>query len=645
MMGCCCEHCNHDDHSDDDHDKRDIAIGFAIFIVGILLEHVVRCDEPVVLAFFLIGYLFMGYEVIINAAKNALKGRFVEDFLMTIATIGAFIVGAYSEAMGVMLFYRIGEVIEEYADERSRKAISHLMDIRPDHAVLITEDGIRKTVDPSMVPIGSEIFIAPGERVPLDGEIVNGLSSMDTKALTGESLPSDVGVGDTVLSGMINTFGTLIVKTSKDFDNSTANRMIELIEEAESKKARTEKFISRFAKYYTPPVILLALLTFLIPVMTGGDFDEWLYKAIIILVVSCPCALVISVPLSLYCGIGRASLDGLLIKGGNYVEMLAKIDTVVFDKTGTLTAGSLRVSSVNPVSMTEDELLRLAATAEHSSNHPIALTLRSAVPDLKVPANTITEETAGYGITATIDGKNVCVGNSRMMDSMNIGWKKADGHGTAVYISVDKEYAGNIVLSDIVKDDSKKTILDLKKLGVKKTVMLTGDTEEIGQAVGNDLGIDKIYAGLLPADKVKKLEELIDEPDRNGSVAYVGDGINDAPVLARADVGIAMGGIGTDAAIESADVVIMTDEISKVPQAILISKNTMSTAKQNIIFAIGVKFAILILVFLDMATMWYGVFADVGVTAIVVINSLRAGKIANKKTCEETGCSCCPHEN
>lgn len=643
-MGCSCGHC--EEKEEKGNDLVVIAIGAIVFAVGLILEYLIETDERIIFCVFLAGYLFLGYGVIISAVRNALKKRFAEDFLMVVATICAFLVGAYSEAMGVMLFYRIGELIEDYAEERSRRSISELMDIRPDHAMLINTDGTKAEVESSFIGIGSNIFVGPGERVPLDGMIVNGTSSMDTKALTGESLPRDVTVGDTVLSGMINTYGTLIVRTEKDFADSTASRMIELIEEAESKKAKTEKFISRFAKLYTPPVIVLAILTFAIPVIFGGNADEWLYRAIIILVVSCPCALVISVPLAFYCGIGKASVNGLLIKGGNYVEMLARAETIVFDKTGTLTAGSLSVSDVEPVGMTSEDLLRIAATAEHSSRHPVAMALKAAVPDLIIPPEILTEEIAGCGVIVNVDGKEICVGNSKLMESKNILWKGTDKPGTVVYVSSAGVFAGYITLSDIIRDDSKAAISELKRVGVKKTVMLTGDTCEISQAVGKELGIDDVYSDLLPADKVSILERIIDEPGRTGSVAYVGDGINDAPVLARADIGIAMGGIGSDSAIESADVVIMTDEPSRLPQAIRMSKHTVSIAKENIILAVGIKFAALALVFLGLATMWHGVFADVGITAIVAANAMRAGRIPKmaspEKHCSECKCEHCP---
>lgn len=586
---------------------------------------------------YLVPYLLIGHETLHEAWEGAMKGdAFNEHFLMSIATIGALLIGflpgadtQYPEAVFVMLFFQVGELFEGYAEGKSRDSIAHLMDIRPDVAHVGDID-----VSPEDVAVGSIIVIRPGEKVPLDGVIVEGTSALNTIALTGESIPRDVNVGDEVISGCVNLSGVLSVRTTKAFGESTVSKIIALVEHAGERKSQSETFITRFARVYTPIVVFLALALAIIPTLFGGNFATWLYRALMFLVVSCPCALVISVPLTFFGGIGGASRKGILIKGSNYMDVLAKVDTVVFDKTGTLTHGQFAVEAVHPDACDEHELLHLAAHVEHFSTHPIGAALRDAFPDEATDGCTVSdvEEIAGHGIRARIkmfnaqssifNDKIVCVGNTKMMDSIGAKWHDCHHTGTIIHVAIDGEYAGHIVINDQVKDDSPEAIASLKRLGIAKTVMLTGDRKEVADHVAKTLAIDEYHAELLPADKVKFIERYT--RNKEGKIAFVGDGINDAPVLARADVGIAMGGLGSDAAIEAADVVLMDDKPSKIALAIRITRRTLGIARQNVAFAIGVKVAVLILAALGIATMWLAVFADVGVTVLAVLNAMRA---------------------
>jgi Cd2+/Zn2+-exporting ATPase len=584
---------------------------------------------------FVLSYVIVGFEVLVNAIKHIFKGKvFDENFLMSIATIGAFAIGEYPEAVSVMLFYQVGELFQNYAIDRSRKSITSLMDIRPDYANKYVDGKIEK-VNPTEVQIGDIIVIKPGEKVPLDGCVIEGKTTLDTKALTGEALPREAVEGNEVLSGCINLNGTIKVKVTKKFGESTVSKILDLVENASSKKAKSENFITKFAEYYTPVVVTIALALAIIPpfVMQNQTFSEWLYRALSFLVVSCPCALVISIPLSFFGGIGGASKRGILIKGGNYLEALSKTEVVVFDKTGTLTEGTFEVQEVKVVDkeITKEELLKLAACAEHYSNHPIASSVKKAYAkeiDEKQIANS--QELSGLGIEAEIEGKNVLVGNEKLMQERNINFEKAKEIGTVLYISIDEKYAGYILIADKIKEDAKITIETLKKRGIKQTVMLTGDRKEVGEAVAKEIGIDKVYTELLPDGKVEKVEELLKQKSEQGKLAFVGDGINDAPVLAISDIGIAMGGLGADSAIEAADVVIMTDEPSKIIDAIKISKKTMRIVKQNIVFAIAVKVAVLILAAFGISTMWQAVFADVGVSVLAILNALRILHVKKK---------------
>lgn len=578
---------------------------------------------------FFLSYIIIGFDVLKEAIENIFKGEiFDENFLMSVATIGAFFIGEFPEAVAVMLFYQIGELFQSYAVDKSRKSISSLMDIRPDYANLYIDGKIEK-VNPNEVRIGDTIVVKPGEKIPLDGFIIEGETTLDTKALTGESLPREAVKGDNVLSGCININGLIKVQITKAYGESTVSKILDLVENASSKKTKSENFITKFAKYYTPIVVGIAVILAIVPplVIKEASFLDWIYRALSFLVVSCPCALVISIPLSFFGGIGGASKIGILIKGSNYLEALTNTEIVVFDKTGTLTQGVFEVQRVETIEITEKELLKLAAYSENYSNHPIAKSIKKAYGE-EIDEKQIEkiEELSGLGIVANIEGKEIFVGNEKLMKEKQIKFTKCNDIGTITYVAVNNKYVGYILIADKIKDDAEKTIEELKKNNIKQTVMLTGDRKIVGEDVANKLGIDNVYSELLPDGKVEKVEELLKEKTEKGTLAFVGDGINDSPVLALADIGIAMGGLGSDSAIEAADIVIMTDEPSKIIDAIKISKKTTRIAKENIIFAIIVKIAVLILVALGLSTMWEAVFADVGVTVIAIINALRALK-------------------
>ena len=600
-------------------------LGILLFAAAVVLE-----AQSWSVWLFLAAYVMAGGKVVYIALRNILKGEvFDENFLMSVATIGALAIGSYEEAVAVMIFYEIGEMFQSYAVNRSRKSISSLMNIRADYANL-WKDGKEIRVSPEAVGLHDLIVIKPGERVPLDGVIVEGTSSLDTSALTGESLPRDVGVQDEVLAGVVNLSGVLKVEVSKEYGESTVSRILELVENASSKKAPMEKFITRFAKVYTPTVVFLAIALVVLPMLFIPDavFADWLYRALTFLVVSCPCALVISVPLGMFAGIGAASKSGILIKGGNYLEALKDIDTVVFDKTGTLTKGVFTVTQIHAIQRSADELLEMAAYAENYSTHPIALSIRKAYAKT-IDAERLSryEEVAGNGIHVQLDQHELLVGNYKLMQANGITYEENDALGTIVHIAVDGTYEGYIVIDDEIKETSKEAITSLKSSGVKKCVMLSGDRYKVGEHVASVLGLDEVHMQLLPADKVEKVEELLQQESEHGKLAFVGDGINDAPVLARADIGVAMGGIGSDAAIEAADVVLMKDDPSALSTAIRIAGKTMQILWQNIVFSLGIKVVILILTAFGMANMWMGVFADVGVTLIAILNSMRALKI------------------
>lgn len=600
-------------------------LGILLFAAAVVLE-----AQSWSVWLFLAAYVMAGGKVVYIALRNILKGEvFDENFLMSVATIGALAIGSYEEAVAVMIFYEIGEMFQSYAVNRSRKSISSLMNIRADYANL-WKDGKEVRVSPEAVGLHDLIVIKPGERVPLDGVIVEGTSSLDTSALTGESLPRDVGVQDEVLAGVVNLSGVLKVEVSKAYGESTVSRILELVENASSKKAPMEKFITRFAKVYTPTVVFLAIALVVLPMLFIPDavFADWLYRALTFLVVSCPCALVISVPLGMFAGIGAASKSGILIKGGNYLEALKDIDTVVFDKTGTLTKGVFTVTQIHAIQRSEDKLLEMAAYAENYSTHPIALSIRKAYAKT-IDAERLSryEEVAGNGIHVLLDQHELLVGNYKLMQANGITYEEHDALGTIVHIAVDGTYEGYIVIDDEIKETSKEAIASLKSSGVKKCVMLSGDRYKVGEHVASVLGLDEVHMQLLPADKVEKVEELLQQESEHGKLAFVGDGINDAPVLARADIGVAMGGIGSDAAIEAADVVLMKDDPSALSTAIRIAGKTMQILWQNIVFSLGIKVVILILTAFGMANMWMGVFADVGVTLIAILNSMRALKI------------------
>ncbi|SEU24046.1 Cd2+/Zn2+-exporting ATPase [Lacrimispora sphenoides] len=597
------------------------------FAAGMFVEGKVAWDW----LFFLISYLAAGYDIPLKAARNIMNGQFFdENFLMSVATFGAIGIGALEEAVGVMLFYQVGELFNDYAVNKSRKSITDLMDINPEYANLI-KDGKEEKVDPYEVSVGDRIVIKPGEKVPLDGIVVKGTGGLDTKALTGESMPVEVKENDAILSGSINLNGVLEVEVTKLFDDSTVAKILELVENASFRKAKAENFITRFAKIYTPVVVSLALILAVIPpLFFGGEWGTWIYRACSFLVVSCPCALVISVPLSFFGGLGAASRHGILMKGSNYLEAMASLDTVVFDKTGTLTTGKFQVTDVDPLEGTKEELLRLAAYGEFHSNHPIALSVKEAYgKSVDEALIGCVEEIAGYGIKAELkDGERIqelYIGNARLMKQKGIEiTDQGPVTGTSLYVADGGRYLGSITISDTIREDVPMALKGLKAAGVRKLVMLTGDKPEVGQAVGEKLGLDEVHGGLLPGDKVGKVEELLRGKPEGHNLAFVGDGINDAPVLARADVGIAMGGIGSDAAVEAADVVIMTDEPSKLIDAIAISRKTARIVRQNIIFAIGVKVLILILSAAGIATMWAAVFGDVGVSVLAILNAIRA---------------------
>ena len=602
---------------------RKIVIALVLFVIALLIPFPYEWINNMV---FIASYLMVGLEIVLKAIRNITRGKvFDENFLMAIATIGAFGIGEFPEAVAVMLFYQVGELFQSYAVDKSRKSISSLMDIRPDYANVKRENQILK-VSPEEVKIGELIVVKPGEKVPLDGVIEEGKSMLDTSSLTGESMPQDVSVGDSVLSGCINKSGLLTIKVTKEFGESTVSKILDLVENASSKKSKSENFITKFAKYYTPAVVIIAVLLTIVPpiIIKDAVFTDWLYRALTFLVVSCPCALVISIPLGFFGGIGGASKKGILVKGSNYLEAIAQTEIVVFDKTGTLTQGNFEVQKIEAVEIEKEELLELAAYAENHSNHPISLSVKDAYKNkIDMQKITQTEEIAGLGVKAVIDGKKVLVGNDKLMVESGIEYKKSTDIGTILYVAIDNKFAGYIVIADKIKDDSKKTIEILKENNIKKTVMLTGDKKQVGEHVADILGLDEVYTELLPDGKVKKVEELLKQKSEKGKLVFVGDGINDAPVLALADIGIAMGGLGSDAAIEAADVVIMTDEPSKIGNAIQISKKTMRIVRENIIFSLVVKIAVLILTACGLSTMWEAVFADVGVSIIAILNSLR----------------------
>ena len=600
----------------------------AIFFVSAIIIN----DSQLKLIMYIISYILAGGDVVKRAIENIKNGQvFDENFLMSAASIGAFFIGEAPEGVGVMLFYQIGEMLQSYAVGQSRRSISSLMDIRPDYANVL-RNGEVVTIPPEEVEIGEIIVIKAGERVPLDGIVVEGNSMLDTSALTGESLPREVITGSELLSGCINMNGLLNAKVTKSYSESTVNKILELVENASSRKSKSEKFITRFARVYTPVVVVIAVVLAIIPplIIKGATFNEWIYRSLAFLVVSCPCALVISVPLSFFGGIGGASRNGILVKGSNYLESLAKTEIIVFDKTGTLTKGVFKVQKIHSEKIKPEELLKLAAYAESYSNHPISLSLKEAYKkDIDIEKISQVEEISGHGVSAAVENIKVLAGNDKLMEKFKIPYNKETSEGTLVHIAADGEYAGYILIADKIKDDAFEAVSALKKHNIKDIVMLTGDSESVAINTARELGIDRVYAGLLPADKVEKVEELISQKSKKVTLMFVGDGINDAPVLARADVGVAMGALGSDAAIEAADVVIMTDEPSKIAKAIEIAKNTIKIAYQNVIFAISVKVIILVLSTLGLASLWAAVFADVGVTFIAVLNAMRALRLNN----------------
>ena len=602
-----------------------IIIAAVLFAAGSLLP----LGPTVEMGVFLVCYAVIGWDIVWKAVTNILHGQvFDENFLMTIATIGALILGEHSEGVAVMLFYQVGEWFQSYAVSKSRKSIASLMDIRPDYAN-VERNGKLEQVDPDEVNIGDTIVVKPGERVPLDGKIIKGTSALDTSALTGESMPRDVEPGMEVISGCINQTGILTIQTTKKYGESTVAKILDLVENASDKKGKTENFISRFARYYTPIVVFAAIaLAILPPLVTGQPFSVWIYRALTFLVISCPCALVISIPLSFFGGIGGASKIGVLVKGSNYLESLAHTEVVVFDKTGTQTKGSFAVSQIKAIDMKEEQLLELAAYAEDYSNHPISQSIQKAYGK-KIDNSRISDvqEIAGHGVRAVIDGKTVLAGNAKLMNGENIVYTPSDAIGTVIYLACNGKYAGYIVIEDEVKADAPAAIRALKEVGVRKTVMLTGDADAVGKKVAQKLGLDQAYTELLPADKVDRVEAMLKQTSEKGKLVFVGDGINDAPVLARADVGIAMGGLGSDAAIEAADVVLMTDEPSKISAVVRIARKTIRIANENIVFALGVKLLVLILGATGYANMWAAVFADVGVSVIAILNAIRAMRV------------------
>ena len=625
-------HEHHHEHNEDGIKESliRIAVSSVLLIGAVLIEHKFNLPRWQLLLIYLVPYLVAGFDTLKEAVESLAHGEAMdENFLMSIATIGALCIGflpdaepQFTEAVFVMLFFQIGELFEHIAEGRSRRSIAHLMDIRPDTANL-ERNGALVVVAPQDVAVGDIIVVKPGEKVPMDGVVLEGTSSLDTVALTGESVPRGVTVGDEIISGCVNLSGVLRVRVTREFGESTASKILELVEHAADNKSRSEHFITRFARVYTPIVVAAAVLLAVVPLLFGGQLSTWLYRALMFLVVSCPCALVISVPLAFFGGIGGASRKGILVKGSNYLEALSKLNTVVFDKTGTLTEGVFEVTSVHPEVISDNELLHLAAHVESLSTHPIAASLRAAYKDIDDDCTVEgIEEVSGKGIRAVINGRTVCVGNAAMMESVGAAWHDCEKTGTIVHVAIEGTYVGHIVISDRVKADSAEAVAALKAAGVSRTVMLTGDAEPVGRAVAEELGLDSWFAGLLPADKVQKVEELL--ADKSGTLAFVGDGINDAPVLARADIGIAMGALGSDAAIEAADVVLMDDKPSKVALAVRIARRTLSIARENTWFAIGVKLLVLLLAAFGIATMWMAVFADVGVTVLAVLNAMRA---------------------
>ena len=624
------EHHHHHEEEEGHGRLVKIIVAAVLLVAAIIIEKKTSWETWQYLLLFLVPYLIVGGDTLKEAAEGLLHGEALsEDFLMSIATLGAlgigFMPGAetqFPEAVFVMLFFQVGELFEEIAEGRSRKSISHLMDIRPDSAN-VERSGEILSVHPEDVKVGEIIVIRPGEKVPMDGTVLEGTSSLDTVALTGESVPRSIREGEDVLSGCVNLSGVLRVRTTKAFGESTAAKILELVEHAAERKSRSESFITRFAKIYTPIVVALALVVAIIPGIITGEWATWIYRGLLFLVVSCPCALVISVPLAFFGGLGGASRKGILIKGSNLLDTLSKLETVVFDKTGTLTEGVFEVTAVHPEELDQKELLHLAAHVERHSTHPIAMALRNAYPDEHDDCSVEdVQETAGHGIIATVNGRKVAVGNDKLMTKLGAEWHPCHHEGTIVHVAIDGEYAGHIVISDRIKEDAAAAVAALKKQGIKRTVMLTGDSAKVAEAVAGKIGLDEFHADLLPAGKVEKVESLLGE----GRLAFVGDGINDAPVLTRADAGIAMGALGSDAAIEAADVVLMDDKPSKIADAVRIARRTIGIARENIIFAIGIKVLVLILATMGLATMWMAVFADVGVTVLAVLNAMRALK-------------------
>ena len=608
-----------------------IILSLILFIIAVIIQFK---NEYVNNIIFVISYIIVGFEILKKAVRNIFRGKvFDENFLMTVATLGAFGIGEFPEAVAVMLFYQIGELFQSYAVDKSRKSIASLMDIRPDYANLYKNDKIEK-ISPDEVKIGDSIIVKPGEKVPLDGYVIEGETTLDTKALTGESLPKEIKEGEEVLSGCINLDRVIKINVTKEYGESTVSKILDLVENASSKKSKSENFITKFAKYYTPIVVVIALILAIFPpiFIKGATFSDWIYRALSFLVVSCPCALVISIPLSFFGGIGGASKMGVLVKGSNYLEALANTEITVFDKTGTLTKGVFELQKINAIDISEEELLKIVAYAENFSNHPISKSIKKAY-NKPIEESQIKDyqEISGLGISVKIDEKNVLVGNEKLMQKEQIDFEKSIDIGTILYVAIQGKYAGYILISDKIKDDSKYTIEQLKKNNIKQTIMLTGDRKDVGENVAKQIGIDKVYTELLPDGKVQKIEELLKNKSEKGKLAFIGDGINDAPVLALADIGIAMGGLGADSAIEAADIVIMTDEPSKIINAIKLSKKTMRIVRENIIFAILIKIAILILATFGLSTMWEAVFADVGVSIIAIINALRVLRVKNIK--------------
>lgn len=612
--------------------KRAIQIGIALilFIIALMIPFEHKLINPLL---YIISYLIVGISIVLKAIRNIFRGKvFDENFLMSVATIGAFAIGEFPEAVAVMIFYQVGELFQSYAVDKSRTSIASLMDIRPDFANVKRGEEILK-VEPDTVKIGEHIVVKPGEKVPLDGVVVEGESMLDTSALTGESVPRKAKIGKEVLSGSINLNGVLVLQTTKEFGDSTATKILDLVENASNKKSKSENFITKFAKYYTPTVVIVAVALAILPplILKEASFVDWLYRALSFLVVSCPCALVISIPLGFFGGIGGASKMGILIKGSNYLEALAQTQIVVFDKTGTLTQGVFEVQKIEAIGVEQDELVRVTAYAENNSNHPISLSLKKAYgKEIDVRKVEKTQELSGLGIEAVVEGTCVLVGNHKLMQERKIAYTECKDIGTIIYVAIDNQFAGYFVIADKIKEDAKATIEHLKKNHITKTVMLTGDRKEVGEEVAKQLGIDIVHTELLPAGKVEKVEQLLREKTAKGKLAFVGDGMNDAPVLALSDIGIAMGALGSDAAIEAADVVIMTDEPSKIGSAIKIANKTMSIVKQNIVFAIVIKVGVLLLSACGLSTMWEAVFADVGVSILAILNALRVLRVEKR---------------